>query len=570
MAGLLATYGYRITDDKDSADLWVLNSCAVKNPSEASFDNEIRKAETGGKKIVVAGCVPQGKPNGKMVKGLSIVGVQQIDRVVEVVEETLKGNTVRLTGQRKNAGKKLGGSELNLPKIRRNQLVEVVPINTGCLNNCTYCKTKHARGDLGSYPPEQLVQRIKTVIAEGVVEIWLTSEDTGAYGRDIGTDLPTLLSQILDIMPDGTMLRLGMTNPPYILEHVEAMAKLMAHPRMYTFLHVPIQAAADSVLYAMNREYTQADFRQVVDGIRASNPGATIATDIICGFPGETDEDFEETVELCREYKFPCLYINQFFARPGTPAASMEKCDTKEVKKRTKKLSELFKSYFPHENKVGNVYRVLCAEVSTDKKHYVAHNKNYDQILVPERPELMGKTFDVEIVKVGKFHMIGKVIEDSLARVPERPPALTAGGVSSGKAPDQAVLRERRARRAAAIAAKKQLQGASEEVDSTAASGDYDESVLTQIMNPQKSQDKIVYTEFSTESSEEHHADGAANSNRQINKTSEVQTVAAAKAAAQGTRYELYVIGGVLMLLLLDLLRVGWRYYERTSPHQEL
>jgi threonylcarbamoyladenosine tRNA methylthiotransferase CDKAL1 len=145
MAGLLAEYGYRITGEQSDADLWILNSCAVKAPSEDSFNNAIRSATAGGKKVVVAGCVPEAGPGGKMVKGLSIVGVQQIDRVVEVVEETLKGNTVRLTGQRREKGKKLGGAALNLPKIRRNPLVEVVPINTGCLNQCTCVKAVHLR-----------------------------------------------------------------------------------------------------------------------------------------------------------------------------------------------------------------------------------------------------------------------------------------------------------------------------------------------------------------------------------------------------------------------------------------
>ena len=89
--------------------------------------------------------------------------------------------------------------------------------------------------------------RLKAVLAEGVVEIWLTSEDTGAYGRDIGTDLPTLLRALVAEMPEGTMLRLGMTNPPYILEHLEAMAEIMRHPRVYAFLHIPVQAASDEV-----------------------------------------------------------------------------------------------------------------------------------------------------------------------------------------------------------------------------------------------------------------------------------------------------------------------------------
>lgn len=137
-----------------------------------------------------------------------MIGVQQIDRVVEVVEETLKGfleialfsfknhslyfiivytgHSVRLLGTKKDSEKKKqGGASLLLPKIRKNPLIEIIPINTGCLNQCTYCKTKHARGELGSYPPEEIVARARQSFAEGCCEIWLTSEDTGAYGRDV-------------------------------------------------------------------------------------------------------------------------------------------------------------------------------------------------------------------------------------------------------------------------------------------------------------------------------------------------------------------------------------------------
>lgn len=141
--------------------------------------NDIEAAKQSGKLLVLAGCVPQGAPKSAFVQGQSIIGVQQIDRVVEVVEETLKGNTVKLLGTKKKNGKKAGGASLLLPKVRRNPLIEIIAINTGCLNQCTYCKTKHARGDLGSYPPEEIVARAKQAFEEGVVEIWLTSEDTG-------------------------------------------------------------------------------------------------------------------------------------------------------------------------------------------------------------------------------------------------------------------------------------------------------------------------------------------------------------------------------------------------------
>ena len=120
------------------------------------------------------------------------------------------------------------------------------------------------------------------------MEIWLTSEDTGAYGRDINTNLPDLLRQIVAVLPEHAMLRLGMTNPPYILEHLRAIADIMKHPRVYQFLHVPVQSGSNPVLEKMNREYTVEEFNEVCDYLRQEMPHMTLATDIICGFPYET------------------------------------------------------------------------------------------------------------------------------------------------------------------------------------------------------------------------------------------------------------------------------------------
>lgn len=138
---------------------------------------------------------------------------------MEAVEETIKGNTVRMLGK-KNLPR------LDLPKVRKNPLVEIIPLSTGCLGACTYCKTKHARGKLGSYELSSIIERAKSVIAEGVAEIWLSSEDTGAYGIDLGITIVDLLQGLVAILPkDGSVvLRVGMTNPPYILEHLEAIA----------------------------------------------------------------------------------------------------------------------------------------------------------------------------------------------------------------------------------------------------------------------------------------------------------------------------------------------------------
>ncbi|XP_034366938.1 threonylcarbamoyladenosine tRNA methylthiotransferase isoform X1 [Arvicanthis niloticus] len=430
MAGQLAAYGYKITENASDADLWLLNSCTVKNPAEDHFRNSIKKAQEENKKVVLAGCVPQAQPRQDYLKGLSIIGVQQIDRVVEVVEETIKGHSVRLLGQKKDNGKRLGGARLDLPKIRKNPLIEIISINTGCLNACTYCKTKHARGNLASYPIDELVERAKQSFQEGVCEIWLTSEDTGAYGRDIGTDLPTLLWKLVEVIPEGAMLRLGMTNPPYILEHLEEMAKILSHPRVYAFLHIPVQSASDSVLMDMKREYCVADFKRVVDFLKEKVPGITIATDIICGFPGETDQDFQETVKLVEEYKFPSLFINQFYPRPGTPAAKAEQVPAHVKKQRTKDLSRVFHSYNPYDHKIGERQQVLVTEESFDSKFYVAHNRFYEQVLVPKNPAFMGKMVEVDIYESGKHFLKGQPVSETRVYTPSISKPLAKGEVS--------------------------------------------------------------------------------------------------------------------------------------------
>mmetsp|Transcript_38917 Transcript_38917/g.110147 ORF Transcript_38917/g.110147 Transcript_38917/m.110147 type:complete len:352 (+) Transcript_38917:232-1287(+) len=243
MAGQLSAYGYRLVpdDQKESADLWLINTCTVKNPSQAAMGTLLTRGRDLGKGLVVAGCVPQGDKRAKELEGLSVIGVTQIDRVVEAVEETLRGNVVHMLAKKALPA-------LDLPKVRRNRHVEILPLSTGCLGACTYCKTKHARGELGSYALEVLEQRIKVAARDPeVLEVWLSSEDTGAYGRDIGSSLPELLRALISQLPkDGqTMLRIGMTNPPYILEHLEDIACALRHPSVFAYLHVPVQSGSN-------------------------------------------------------------------------------------------------------------------------------------------------------------------------------------------------------------------------------------------------------------------------------------------------------------------------------------
>ncbi|KAL2329404.1 hypothetical protein Fmac_022831 [Flemingia macrophylla] len=421
MAGQLSAFGYSLTDNPDQADLWLINTCTVKSPNQSAMDTIITKGKSSNKPLVLAGCVPQGSRDLKDLQGISVVGVQQIDRVVEVVEETLKGHEVRLFTRKKLPA-------LDLPKVRKNKFVEILPINVGCLGACTYCKTKHARGHLGSYTVDSLVGRVKSVISDGVKEIWLSSEDTGAYGRDIGVNLPILLNALVAELPAdaSTMLRIGMTNPPYILEHLKEIAEILRHPCVYSFLHVPVQSGSHTILSAMNREYTVSEFRTVVDTLTKLVPEMQIATDIICGFPGETDEDFVQTVNLVKEYQFPQVHISQFYPRPGTPAARMKKVPSNLVKRRSRELTNVFESFTPYSGMEGKVERIWITDIASDGVHLVGHTKGYIQVLVLAPDNMLGTSAMVKITSVGRWSVFGEVIE-------------TVNHVTDNKAPNKLV-----------------------------------------------------------------------------------------------------------------------------------
>ena len=406
MAGLLVEYGYKVTDVWEEADAFLINSCTVKNPSQQTFMTLVNRAQDTGKPVIVSGCVPQGSPNDKAWKNLSVIGVQQINRVVEVVEESLKGNQVHFLSRTKK-----NKPSLDLPKIRRNPFIEVIPINVGCLGECTYCKTKHARGHLGSYPVEEISERVRSVLDEGVCEVRITSEDTGAYGIDLKTNIVHLLEAIVPLLPEGVMLRIGMTNPPYILEHLPSIAKFLNHPNVYSFLHVPVQSGSNRVLDKMKREYTVEEFKKVADTLISLVPGITIATDIICGFPGEDENDFKETLQLVNHYKFPILNISQFYPRPGTPAANMKKVPTQTVKARSRELTELFNSYSPYQHLLGTTQRAWITETATDGVHLVGHTKGYVQVLIDPQEASMGSDVTVQIFEIGKFFVRGKVVK---------------------------------------------------------------------------------------------------------------------------------------------------------------
>ncbi|PFH37384.1 radical SAM methylthiotransferase, MiaB/RimO family protein [Besnoitia besnoiti] len=384
---------------------------------------------------VVAGCVPHGiggevrdgakkkaskqaggegaRANGRgkrqaeqrdLIKDCSVVGVNAIDRIVEVVEEALKGNVVQLGGKRKLPS-------LDLPKIRRNALVEIVPISTGCLGSCTYCKTKHARGELGSYTEEAIESRIETALAEGVKQVWLTSEDSGAYGLDRGSSLTALLSRLLhgpfDRRKDPSiMLRVGMANPPFLLQQLKKAVQVFAHPNVFEFLHLPLQSGSNNVLLAMNREYTAEQFEVVVRTLLEHFPRMTIATDIICGFPGETDEDHQRTLDIIKKFKFPVVNISQFYPRPGTVAAAMKQLSSQVVKRRSREITALFESYTCYDWMLHTTQMVWFTSTSEKSPHTVGQTKQYVKVLTPRDDSLLGTCCLMHITAVEKWHVV--------------------------------------------------------------------------------------------------------------------------------------------------------------------
>ncbi|KAF6159326.1 hypothetical protein GIB67_032097 [Kingdonia uniflora] len=245
---------------RDVLGMWrrgLLHRCLI---SQSAMDTIIVKCKSAKNLLVVVGCVPQ---------------------------ETLKGHVVCLLNRKTLP-------TLDLTKVRKNNFIEILLINVGCLGACTYYKIKHARGHLGSYTIKSLVECVRNVVADGVMEIWISSEDTRAYGRDIGVNFPILLKAIVTELPSdrNTIFLIGLTNPPFILEHLKEIVEVLYHPCVYLFLHVPVKSESNSILTAMNREYTVGEFRTVVDTLYQLVPEIQIVTAIICGFIGETEEDF--------------------------------------------------------------------------------------------------------------------------------------------------------------------------------------------------------------------------------------------------------------------------------------
>lgn len=208
--------------------------------------------------------------------------------------------------------------------LRESPYVGIVNIEEGCLDACAFCSTHLVKGRLHSYAPEIIEQQVHDLVQDGCIEIQLTGQDCACYGFDTGTNLAELTQRILAHVPGNYKLRLGMGNPRHMMQYADALLECFRDERVYKFVHVPVQSGSDSVLKAMNRRHTAEDFRKLARMFSTEFPRFTLSTDIIVGFPGETDDDFAETVRLLEETRPTVCNITRFVPRPGTPAARME------------------------------------------------------------------------------------------------------------------------------------------------------------------------------------------------------------------------------------------------------
>ncbi|WP_456326378.1 tRNA (N(6)-L-threonylcarbamoyladenosine(37)-C(2))-methylthiotransferase [Palaeococcus sp. (in: euryarchaeotes)] len=398
MEALLLNAGYELSN-LDSADYVIVNTCAVKDPTEHHMRRRIKELLDGGKKVIVTGCLPH--VNLKAIDGRvsGILGVKSIDRIVDAIELAERGERLVEIEQRSI-------DKLSLPRLLSGGVAFVVPIGEGCLNACTYCATRFARGVLKSYRPELIVKWVKEALAKGYREIQLSSEDNGCYGFDIGTNLAELLDELTAI--DGDFrIRIGMANPNHVIKYVDDLVEAYLDEKIYKFLHLPVQSGDNRILKLMVRNYTVEEFEDVVNTFRRKIPDLNLNTDIIVGFPGEDEDAFQNTVELVKRVKPDKINVSRYSPRPGTIAARMKNQVVGwRAKERSRYLHRLRLSISYEINKklVGREVEVLT-HGQGKKGGIEGRTMNYKDIIIPDGP--VGEFVRVRVEKATATYLLG-------------------------------------------------------------------------------------------------------------------------------------------------------------------
>lgn len=385
--------GHTRVDSPEEADIVILNTCTVVDTTEKKMIHRMGELKRQGKEVIVTGCMAKVQPKRISIRlpESMIIPPDQYDLFTGKVESAFGCSPCA-----------------EEPKIGTSA---IIPIAQGCLGNCSYCITRFARGVLKSYQEDDLLNEFKSMLDAGAKEILVTAQDTACYGRDTGTDLPALLRRFLEF--DGEhRIRIGMMNPNNLDPILDDLMDVMEDERVYRFLHIPVQSGSNSVLEGMRRHYTVDRFMGIVNRLRERYPDISIATDLICGFPGETERDHEKSIKLIKDLHADTVNITRFSVRPGTDAATMKgQIQGNVSKERSTELTETKMSVEGQINStlIGQRYRVLVTE-NGKPGTMIARNRNYRPVgITTDVP--IGTFLDVEITGSAPTHLVGKIID---------------------------------------------------------------------------------------------------------------------------------------------------------------
>ncbi|MDP3765306.1 MAG: tRNA (N(6)-L-threonylcarbamoyladenosine(37)-C(2))-methylthiotransferase [Nanoarchaeota archaeon] len=401
MMGLLDNSGYEIVNDENEADVNVVNICTVKGDTTALREIRRLKKESPNKELIVAGCITESIiPKIKNIdEDISFVNTHNFGRISTVVENSLNGTALELLDKKYE-------QKVNLPSVRKNPIIGIVSILNGCNYFCTFCSTKLVKGKLFSYPMDAIRQDVKEHLKAGCKEIWITSNDTGAYMVEQGgkQKLVELLEQILSV-PMDFKVRVGMMNPGNTLAILSELIEIYKHPKMFKFLHIPLQSGNNEILKLMNRKYTIDEFVAVVEAFRKEIPEITISTDIIVGFPSETEQHFEDSLNLLKKIKPDVLNLSRYAIREGTIAAKMKQLATNTLKQRSRIMASLHHGIALESNKKWlNWNGKILIDERGKFDSWIGRNYCYRPVVVKGDFKL-GDEIDVKITNVTEFDL---------------------------------------------------------------------------------------------------------------------------------------------------------------------
>ncbi len=379
MAGILNENNIELVDNVDDCDVIIVNTCYVKLPTENKIVYKIQQLQKNypDKKIIVGGCMVEIDPEklDSIGPNCSWIGPHQLNKVADVVKSTYCGDVVRESGLSKE-------SKVGVPKVSDDGLIHIIQICEGCLGVCTFCCTRFARGPLNSYSISDIVGEAKEAIENGACEIQLTAQDTAAFGRDTGEKLSDLIKEVANL--DGNFrVRVGMMHPKNILDDVDEIIDAIKQPKVYNFIHLPIQSGSDKVLKEMRRGHTVNQYIEVVNKFKNEIPDLTLATDIIVGYPTENDDDFLKTVDLLNEVKPSLIHLSKYQHRKGAISSSLKEIPPQTMKKRSKFLSQIKSEITSKENEeLLNSYQNVLVVEKGSKGGFIGKTDSYIPVIV--------------------------------------------------------------------------------------------------------------------------------------------------------------------------------------------